>query len=279
MIPEELDRAIEREIAKGNKPFFVNSMAGSTVMGAFDDHHAIADICQKYGVWHHIDACYGGYLIFSQEAKETIYNGCDRADSVGINPHKGMGVPQQCSMILTNNKKDALRRANTSGAEYLFHETEYSKYDIGDKTLSCGRRPDGLKLWMCLQRRGLDDYRRNADDCLRKARHLTKMVKERSEAFQMVNEPCATNVCFWYTPPAFRNGEYTFEQKANVHKLIFDRMQRKGSLLIQHNPLPEHDLPNFIRVTVKGEKTSMEDMEYILDEIDRIGNDIDASMV
>jgi len=150
MIPEELDKAIDREIAKGNKPFFVNSMAGSTVMGSFDDHHAIADICQKHGIWHHVDACWGGFLVFSEEAKRTLFNGIERSDSVGLNPHKGMGVPQQNSLILVNDKKDALRKSNTSGAEYLFIETEYSKYDLGDKTLSCGRRADSLKLWMCL---------------------------------------------------------------------------------------------------------------------------------
>jgi hypothetical protein len=53
-------------------------------------------------------------------------------------------------MLITNKKKGALKAANTSGAEYLFHETEYSKYDIADKTLSCGRKADGFKLWLCL---------------------------------------------------------------------------------------------------------------------------------
>ena len=40
-----LREMIEREIVKGNKPFFVNSTAGSTVMGSFDNHHEVADIC------------------------------------------------------------------------------------------------------------------------------------------------------------------------------------------------------------------------------------------
>jgi glutamate/tyrosine decarboxylase-like PLP-dependent enzyme len=47
MVPELLEKAIETEISRGNKPFFVNSMAGSTVMGAFDDFHAVSDIAKR----------------------------------------------------------------------------------------------------------------------------------------------------------------------------------------------------------------------------------------
>ena len=66
-------------------------------------------------------------------------------------------------MLLVNGKDNALRKANTSGAEYLFHETEYSKYDIGDRTLSCGRRADGLKLWLSAKKHGIDGFRKIAD--------------------------------------------------------------------------------------------------------------------
>jgi glutamate/tyrosine decarboxylase-like PLP-dependent enzyme len=55
MIPSELDAAIEKTKADGRTPFFVNSTAGTTVLGAFDDFEAIADVCEKHGVWLHID--------------------------------------------------------------------------------------------------------------------------------------------------------------------------------------------------------------------------------
>jgi glutamate/tyrosine decarboxylase-like PLP-dependent enzyme len=62
-----LQEMVEKEIEKGNKPFFVNSTAGSTVMGSFDNHHDVSEICKKYGMWHHIDACWGGFLAFSEK--------------------------------------------------------------------------------------------------------------------------------------------------------------------------------------------------------------------
>ena len=79
---------------------------------------------------------------------------------------------------MVNNKKNALRKANTSGADYLFHETEYSKYDIGDKTLSCGRRPDGLKLWLSAKRHGIDGFKKIADAAYDKTMYITQLIRE-----------------------------------------------------------------------------------------------------
>lgn len=206
-------------------------------------------------------------------------DGCSLADSIAINAHKGWGVPQQCSMVVINNHKNILLETNSSGANYLFHETEYSKYDIADKTLSCGRRPDALKLWLSLQKHGHTGYVKMAEAAFDKAVYLTEQIKKRPEAFTMVNEPMGTNICFWYIPPAFRGKAFSHSQMANTHKLLFERFHEKGTLLIQHNPLPDHNLPNFLRYTLKGEASRFEDMDYVIAEIDRLGADIDETLV
>jgi glutamate/tyrosine decarboxylase-like PLP-dependent enzyme len=108
MIPEEFERLVKEAIAKGQKPFFVNSLGGSTVFGAFDDFAAISEIAHKYGMWHHVDGCWGGFLIFSERCRNTIWKGIETVDSVSCNPHKGLSVPGQCALLLTNNKKGAL---------------------------------------------------------------------------------------------------------------------------------------------------------------------------
>ena len=55
MIPEELEKLIIRHKSEGHLPFFVNCTTGTTVYGAFDPIEPIADICEKYGIWLHID--------------------------------------------------------------------------------------------------------------------------------------------------------------------------------------------------------------------------------
>ena len=92
----------------------------------------------------------------------------------------------------------------------------------------------------------------------------------------MINIVRGINVCFKYTPPAFRKGgfEYTEDYQVRAHKMIFERMQEDGTILIQHNPLTEHDLPNFFRLVIKHEKTYLTDYDYCLSEIDRMGQDM-----
>lgn len=247
------------------------------MLGGYDDHHKVADIAQKYGLWHHIDGCWGGYLAFSDKGRSKLFDGAERSDSISINYQKGLAVPVQASVLCTNNKRGALKASATSGADYLFQESEYSDYDIADKTLSCGRKPDGLKIWLCFQHKGLKGMAKIADGALDKAEYITDLIKADSEKFEMTNEPMATNVCFWYTPPCFRGEnapEYTDERKSKVHQMIFKKMQYEGTIMIQQQPFNSYNLPNFFRLTLKGEKTRMEDMPYLLEEIDRMGQDI-----
>jgi len=55
MIPSELERLVQLALEKGGKPFFVCSTTGTTVFGAFDPITEVADICEKYNMWFHID--------------------------------------------------------------------------------------------------------------------------------------------------------------------------------------------------------------------------------
>ena len=275
MNPKKLEDLILREIEKGNKPFFVNATSGTTVLGSFDDHYAINEVCQKYDLWHHVDACWGGFLALSKKHRHLL-QGLELVNSMSFNPHKGLGVPQQCSMLLINGKKGLLRRANTSGASYLFHEADYTKHDIADKTLQCGRNADSLKLWMTLKKHGIKGLAQYADHAMEKTEYFTKLVKSQPEKYELVIEPRGPNICFWYVPPAFRGKQYTFDDRVAVHKIIFERMLQKGSILIQHNPLEEHKLPNFFRMVFKYDAADYEDLKFALDEIDNLGQDLNS---
>lgn len=55
MLVNDLISNIENVLMENRQPFFVNATAGSTVLGAFDDLNAIADVCEKYGLWMHVD--------------------------------------------------------------------------------------------------------------------------------------------------------------------------------------------------------------------------------
>ena len=81
-----------------------------------------------------MDASWGGTALLSSDYK-GLMKGVELADSVTWNPHKGMGVPIQCSALILNNHLGELEKSNSSDAEYLFQKNEGSEYDFGDKTL------------------------------------------------------------------------------------------------------------------------------------------------
>lgn len=128
--------------------YFYSLLIGTTVRGAFDPIDEIADVCKKYNLWLHIDAAWGGGLIFSQKHRSKL-NGIERANSIIINPHKLLAVPQQCSLLLVKDK-NILHRCHSRGAEYLFQKDKYydKSYDHGDKYLQCGRKCDVYKFWL-----------------------------------------------------------------------------------------------------------------------------------
>ncbi|XP_060729533.1 glutamate decarboxylase 1 isoform X3 [Tachysurus vachellii] len=130
MIPAELESSIMAAKAKGLVPFYVNATAGTTVYGAFDPITDIANICEKCGLWLHVDAAWGGGLLLSKKHK-TKLQGIEKAFSITWNPHKMMGVPLQCSAIL-------VRQKGSEGFElqinHCLENAEYLYYTLKSRT-------------------------------------------------------------------------------------------------------------------------------------------------
>src|SRR6266699_919116 len=57
---EELERAIQEDIASGWRPFAVVATVGTTSTTSVDPVPQIADVCERHGLWLHVDGAYGG---------------------------------------------------------------------------------------------------------------------------------------------------------------------------------------------------------------------------
>ena len=97
---DRLERMVLESKEKGETPFYVNATAGTTVLGSFDPLNRIAEVCEKYHLWFHVDGSWGGSVVFNQGIAESRLMGVGKADSVAINPHKMLGVPMTCSFLL-----------------------------------------------------------------------------------------------------------------------------------------------------------------------------------
>lgn len=133
----------------------VNSTVGTTVEGSIDPITEIGDICKKYGVWHHVDAAFGGAFMMNEQLNKRI-GSFENVDSITFDPHKALVVPLQATFFLCKHP-GLMAQSNSSNADYLFHKqrASYSSdLDVGDKHLQCGRVIDILKLWTYLKGNG-----------------------------------------------------------------------------------------------------------------------------
>uniref|UniRef100_A0A669B5Y4 Glutamate decarboxylase 1b n=1 Tax=Oreochromis niloticus TaxID=8128 RepID=A0A669B5Y4_ORENI len=276
VIPADLEAKILDAKQKGYVPLFVNATAGSTVYGAFDPISEIADICEKYNLWLHVDGAWGGGLLMSRKHRHKL-NGIERANSVTWNPHKMMGVPLQCSAILVR-EKGILAGCNSMCAGYLFQpDKQYDvTYDTGDKAIQCGRHVDIFKFWLMWKAKGTAGFEQHIDKCLDLSQYLYNKIKNR-EGYEMVFDgvPQHTNVCFWYIPPSLRGMPDGDERREKLHRVapkIKAMMMESGTTMVGYQP--QGNKVNFFRMVVSNPSATQSDIDFLIDEIERLGHDL-----
>lgn len=269
MCPKALEREIEAAIERGEKPFFLCATSSTTVAGAFDPIAKLADIAAKHGMWLHVDAACGGGVLLSG-AHRSLMAGCERADSVAWNPHKMMGVPLACSALLMR-EPGRLTSTNGMGADYLFHDGADAKFDLGDRTLQCGRRVDALKLWLSWSALGDLGHAARIEKLFGIADSLRDKIAARAN-FEMIREPEGCNTCFHYVPASLRGMEAGDERREKLGEMtieIRERLHSEGRLLINYAPLD--GVPVF-RHVANNHRATEEDLVFLLDEIERHGS-------
>ncbi|XP_070548106.1 cysteine sulfinic acid decarboxylase-like isoform X2 [Ptychodera flava] len=276
MIPGDLEEKIIATKEKGNVPLFVNATCGTTVLGAFDPVEEIADICEKHGIWLHVDAAWGGGALLSRKWKERLFKGVERSNSLAWSQHKMMGGPTQCTAFLMRDNVRLMYAANCSEAKYLFMQDKFYdvSYDTGDKTFQCGRKMDAFKLWLMLKAKGISGREEETNIKFENSRYFVQLIKGRP-GYKLVAEPEFTNVCFWYIPTSLRNMEHNEDFSlllGKVAQIIKERMAKQGTLMVSYTPLG--NLPNFFRYVFSNPKTTKQDVEFIVSETERVGEHI-----
>lgn len=148
MRTDALADAIAADRAAGLVPFLVCSTAGTTNTGAVDDLEAIADVAASEGLWHHVDGAYGACFHLVPELRPLLA-GLPRADSLTLDPHKGLFLPYGTGALLVRDG-EALRALHASTAGYLPPEQD-EFYDPAHYGPDLSRGFPGLRVWLTVQ--------------------------------------------------------------------------------------------------------------------------------
>lgn len=277
MCLKDLEANVQRTIKQGHRPTVVVATSGTTVLGAYDPLNGIADICEKYNMWLHVDAAWGGSVLFSEKHRYKMA-GIERTDSMAWNFHKMCNAPMQCSYLAVK-EKGLLEKCNSTQVEYLFQSDKYydSTFDQGNKTIQCGKKIDNFKLWMMWKARGDQGMRLKIDRMMDISSYLMERVQEQEDFRVVLPKFECTNICFWYIPPSLMNqteNEEWWGKLSKVAPAIKGRMVSKGSLMIGYQPLPSLNKVNFFRFVLCQDNCEKSDMDFIIEEIRRLGKDL-----
>ena len=153
-----LGEAIAADRRSGLTPFAVVSSAGTTNTGAVDPLDRIADVCDREEMWHHIDGAYGAFFYLCENMRDPL-RGLPRADSLTLDPHKGMFLPYGTGALLVRDGA-ALRAAHEATAAYLPqvpHPEDY--YDPSQHGPELSRGFPGLRVWLSVKLFGTAAFR------------------------------------------------------------------------------------------------------------------------
>jgi aromatic-L-amino-acid decarboxylase len=186
---DALDAAIKRDA----KPFLVVASAGTTNTGSIDDLDAIANLAREHNVWFHVDAAYGGFFQLTDRGRQRL-RGIERADSITLDPHKGMFLPYGSGCLIVRDGA-ALKHAHTAGAEYMQDLPDIGLPNYAEYSPELSRAFRGLRIWLPLQLHGVQAFTDALDEKLDLARHAYDRLQQIQE-FELPWEPELSVVAF-----------------------------------------------------------------------------------
>lgn len=194
MIPEAVAEAVRADREAGLSPFLLAAAAGTTSTGAVDDLSALADLAERERLWFHVDAAYGGFFALTERGRAAM-RGIERADSVTLDPHKGLFLPYGTGGLVVR-EREALRRAHAVSASYLPPmQTEEGLVDYCDLGPELSRDARGLRVWLPIAMHGAAVFRAALDEKLDLARWLAAELAA-TPGIEIVAEPSLSLLAF-----------------------------------------------------------------------------------
>lgn len=195
----ELRARIQADRATGQRPFLVVASAGTTNTGAVDDLSALADLCAEQRLWLHVDAAYGGFFVLTERGRARL-RGLERADSITLDPHKGLFLPFGTGCLLVREGA-LLRRAHVVQADYLPAPADAADFvDFADLGPELSRPYRGLGVWLPIELYGWGAFRRALDEKLDLTVQATEALRAMPEV-ELVAEPQLSIVAFKLRTP------------------------------------------------------------------------------
>ncbi|HEV8240937.1 MAG TPA: aminotransferase class I/II-fold pyridoxal phosphate-dependent enzyme [Thermoanaerobaculia bacterium] len=264
LAPEAVEAAIAADRARGLQPFMIVASAGTVNTGAVDPLPALADLAAREGVWLHVDGAYGGFFVLTARGREVLA-GIDRADSVTLDPHKGLFLPYGTGCLLVRDG-EALTRAHGLHAAYLperppAHPGEAEGegwWDFSELSPELSRPFRGLRVWLPLQLCGVQAFRDALDEKLDLAQWAAEEVAKIPH-LRIVAPPELSLFAFRLEPPGTDR-----DQHDALNRALLAKVAARQRVLLTGTDLDD----GFVgRICVLSFRTHRDRMEMALEDL------------
>ncbi|MGW7053928.1 pyridoxal phosphate-dependent decarboxylase family protein [Streptomyces sp. NPDC054887] len=254
--------ALAQELARcaqaGLVPMAVVATAGTTDFGSIDPLPEIAELCELYGAWMHVDAAYGCGLLASRTRRHLL-TGIERADSVTVDYHKSFFQPVSSSALLVRD--GATLRHATYHADYLNPRrmAEERIPNQVDKSLQTTRRFDALKLWMTLRTMGADGVGELFDEVCDLASDGWQLLAA-DPRYDVVVTPTLSTLVFRYIPADVTSPSVIDRANLYARKALF----ASGDAVVAGTKVGGK---HYLKFTLLNPETTLTDIAAVLDLI------------
>ncbi|HEV7646164.1 MAG TPA: pyridoxal-dependent decarboxylase [Pyrinomonadaceae bacterium] len=256
MLPEKLAEAIEEDKANGILPFCVIPTIGTTSTTSVDPVDAIADICEKHGLWMHVDAAYAGPTAMLEEMRPH-FKGWERADSIVLNPHKWLFTPMDCSVLYVRDLP-LLKKTFTLVAEYL--KTDEEVENMMDYGLQLGRRFRALKLWFVMRYFGREGLAARIREHCRLAKKLEQWIAG-ADGWELMAPAHFALVCFRAAPDGLSE-----EELNHLNEKLMNDINASGKAYLSHTKLNGKFTLRLSIGSIRFEERHLEEIKEILEQ-------------
>ncbi len=257
---------IDQDLRSGFQPICIIATSGTVNTGAIDDLPAIADLCDEYGIWFHVDGAIGAIAMLSDTVREQL-TGIERAHSIALDLHKWMHVPFEAGCVLVRDEK-AHHDSFALTPEYLLKAERglasgpawFSEYGI-----QLSRSFRALKVWMTLKEHGTQRLGRMISRNVDQAQYLGQLI-ENSANLELIAPIGLDIVCYRFNP-----GDKSEEALNDLNREILIELQEQGIAVPSSTILSDRYC---IRVAIANHRSQYEDFDVLVEATIRIGHSI-----
>jgi aromatic-L-amino-acid/L-tryptophan decarboxylase len=269
-----LEARILEDVSAGRRPFAVIASAGTVATGSIDPIPEIADVCDRHGLWLHIDAAYGGPAVLAADLR-PLFAGIERAHSVAFDPHKWLYTPHSGGCIVV---RDLQYLADAFDIEPSYIHEDKGRTQTGLDLARLGpqfsRGFQAFKIWVSLLAHGKDAYARRISHDAELARYMAELARDRPEFEVMAPVPLSI-CCFRFVPTDLPDGDSREPYLSRLNERLMTEIWLDGRVFVSNAVLRGAFV---LRACIVNFRTEAEHVETVLDVAREIGERLDREL-